>query len=587
MSLHVGVLHYSPSLEPFPLLADPASYEPNTLDISLDKDGSFGWWLKLLDDQVPTVVEKAIASEGGGELATRRAMAFGRSLSAHLHKLAGEPGAYGRLGLAELFEMREECLREFGFNDVYRLDKERENTAALSVLPDLLVELDAMPPAERLLCLIEGCLASNIFDWGAKECVKLYQDGTILDIYRTARQNLGKRPWAIDHFDALAGRLLPGGVRAAGGAGAAGGGGEGAAAAAGSAGVGAPPGAPGGGDGAVVPPAVPGGGGTVMGVAPPPYRRVMMFVDNAGADIVLGMLPLARELLRQGSEVVLVANSQPAINDITAPELRALLSAAARHCSILRTARAAGVKVENAFGGRVPAHPAAAAAGRHSWTSATTSSSNTATCGSNNATTGSNNAHPPAAAVAAAAAAEPARAAPTQAGPSAGPGPGAAAAEAAPAPAAGPSTSGGGGGGSSSGPAGSQQGVHRHAPSWGAYDPRGGGSASASGGAYPPGAKLFVVASGAGGPCMDFRRVPDVLAEACVGTDLLIIEGMGRAIHTNLYTRFRCDTLKLAMIKTEWLAKRLFGGSLYDCVCVFEEGIPDGPGAARPRTSEA
>ena len=40
----------------------------------------------------------------------------------------------------------------------------------------------------------------------------------------------------------------------------------------------------------------------------PPYRRVMMFVDNSGADIVLGMLPFARELLRLGCEVVLVAN---------------------------------------------------------------------------------------------------------------------------------------------------------------------------------------------------------------------------------------------------------------------------------------
>ncbi len=35
----------------------------------------------------------------------------------------------------------------------------------------------------------------------------------------------------------------------------------------------------------------------------PAYKRVMMFVDNSGADIVLGMLPLARELLKMGSEV--------------------------------------------------------------------------------------------------------------------------------------------------------------------------------------------------------------------------------------------------------------------------------------------
>ena len=48
-------------------------------------------------------------------------------------------------------------------------------------------------------------------------------------------------------------------------------------------------------------------------------------VRGTGADIVLGMVPFARELLRMGAEVVMVANSLPAINDITTPELRALL----------------------------------------------------------------------------------------------------------------------------------------------------------------------------------------------------------------------------------------------------------------------
>lgn len=70
--------------------------------------------------QTPTVEEKAISSEGGSEQTRRRAAAFGTSFRAHLAKLRSEPGAYGRLGLAELFEMREECLREFGFADVYR-----------------------------------------------------------------------------------------------------------------------------------------------------------------------------------------------------------------------------------------------------------------------------------------------------------------------------------------------------------------------------------------------------------------------------------------------------------------------------------
>ncbi len=38
---------------------------------------------------------------------------------------------------------------------------------------------------------------------------------------------------------------------------------------------------------------------------PRPYKRALLFVDNSGADIVLGMLPLARELVRRGTEVSL------------------------------------------------------------------------------------------------------------------------------------------------------------------------------------------------------------------------------------------------------------------------------------------
>lgn len=61
----------------------------------------------------------------------RRARAFGRALAAHLAKMRIEPGAYGRLGLSDLFEMREECLREFGFSDVYR----RATSVSIHELP--------------------------------------------------------------------------------------------------------------------------------------------------------------------------------------------------------------------------------------------------------------------------------------------------------------------------------------------------------------------------------------------------------------------------------------------------------------------
>lgn len=51
--------------------------------------------------------------------------------------------------------------------------------------------------------------------------------------------------------------------------------------------------------------------------------------------------------------------------------------------------------------------------------------------------------------------------------------------------------------------------------------------------------------------------------------DLLIIVGMARALHTNLYAKFACETFKLAVVKNEWLAKRL-GGETFSVVCKYE-----------------
>lgn len=66
MQLHVGVLHFQPSLEPFPLLADPDSYEPSTIDITQEPD-EMRYWLDVLQKQTPTLVAKAAASEGNTE----------------------------------------------------------------------------------------------------------------------------------------------------------------------------------------------------------------------------------------------------------------------------------------------------------------------------------------------------------------------------------------------------------------------------------------------------------------------------------------------------------------------------------------
>ncbi|KAJ1290564.1 hypothetical protein BS78_02G253600 [Paspalum vaginatum] len=385
-ALNVGVLHLVPTLDVFPLLEDPKTYEPNTIDLDFDE---YKYWFKILSDHLPDLVDKAVASEGGTDDAKRRGDAFAHAFSAHLARLMEEPAAYGKFGLANLLELREECLREFQFVDAYISIKQRENEASLAVLPDLLMELDSMNEEARLLALIEGVLAANIFDWGSRACVELYHKGTIIEIYRMSRKKM-QRPWRIDDFDMFKKRML-------------------------------------------------------TDRKDQPYKRALVFVDNSGADVVLGMLPLARELLRHGTEVVLVANSLPALNDITANELPGIIAEASKHCGILRKAAEAGGLIVDAMAGIQD-------------------------------------------------------------------------------------------------------------------DLKG----------EPVSVPLMVVENGCGSPCIDFRQVSSELAAAAKDADLLILEGMGRALHTNLNARFKCDALKLAMVKNQRLAEKLFHGNIYDCICKFE-----------------
>lgn len=53
------------------------------------------------------------------------------------------------------------------------------------------------------------------------------------------------------------------------------------------------------------------------------------------------------------------------------------------------------------------------------------------------------------------------------------------------------------------------------------------------------------------------------------GADLVVIEGMGRAVHTNYHAALCCESLKLAVIKNSWLAERL-GGRLFSVIFKYE-----------------
>jgi type II pantothenate kinase len=193
--------------------------------------------------------------------------------------------------------------------------KAKENEQALALLPATLAELDAIAaPRARLEAALRGVFAGNIFDLGAAASAQQYKESGVS--FAATKARLLPRPWAVDELDALLDRC--GGCAACQACRA----------------CGARTSAPVARGLAGWPPelqpsarrlpgraaAVPGaslsssraGGGqgqALLGVrrrrrfAAVRHRKALLFVDNAGADVLLGMLPLARELLKRGTQV--------------------------------------------------------------------------------------------------------------------------------------------------------------------------------------------------------------------------------------------------------------------------------------------
>ncbi|MCK4871677.1 MAG: DUF89 family protein [Phycisphaerales bacterium] len=279
------------------------------------------------------------------------------SLSTSLDRLAGDPRAFGdRLDIGIMDAIRTDALRAAGMRDPFQSLKQRENDRSLQILPDRLRSLDALGAGERPEEIVRGIFAGNIFDMGATEAAKRFSEDRIVP-FDTILDEVKPRPWLVDDLPAI----------------------------------------------------------TLTG-----WRRAVLFVDNAGPDVVLGMLPLARELARNDVEVILAANSGPALNDITFDELIELCSRVRELDDLtdrlLRTGR------------------------------------------------------------------------------------------------------------------------------------------------------LRVVATGTSAPILDLTAVSDELAEASASADLVVFEGMGRAVESNWSARLTCETWYLATIKDSHVAHRM-GGEVFDCIC--------------------
>ncbi|EGF79438.1 hypothetical protein BATDEDRAFT_89522 [Batrachochytrium dendrobatidis JAM81] len=358
-----GALEEYPSdLCQFPLLADPIAYVPDTSNLHELKLQSY--WIDIVDINLEHLVDIALKWDvQSKEAVSGRAKTFVKMYREHLKLLRKEPNAYGVLTVRSLLNLREQCLREMGFSDIFHGIKQNENNAALEGLPILLAKTDSLPENQRLDVILDNILAGNMFDWGAIAIQEMLERGE-LD-FKAAKDRVA-RPARLNNYTEFKKK-----VESANG-----------------------------------------------------YEKAIIFVDNSGADIVFGIIPFARYLVSKGTVVILGANTHPAVNDITATELEALVIKISRIDPIIRDA----------------------------WTTG----------------------------------------------------------------------------------------------------------------------RIQVFGTGSCSPCLDLMRVSKDLSSFAADADLVVIEGMGRAIHTNYFAKFTVDSLKIAVFKNPQIASEL-GAKMYDGMCLFEK----------------
>jgi len=254
-------------MPPFVLLEDTCSYRPCPRDDMLTDQRYREYWLEHFETHFDYIVQQAIDTYGpqrAGDAHTCR-----DELAKELHAIRADPARYGELDLLVLDLVRQQKLLAYGLPDPFARAKQRENDAMLKLYPQIVAELDSHHEegaARALLLLVEGVFAGNIFDLGVTVTAERFR--TESPDFVQIRDDLGgKRPWLVDHYDAFAEKML----------------------------------------------------------APPAYKKAIFFLDNAGSDCILGVLPLVRWMAQRGTEVVCAANRLPALNDVTHHELREVL----------------------------------------------------------------------------------------------------------------------------------------------------------------------------------------------------------------------------------------------------------------------
>ncbi|KAM4703444.1 4'-phosphopantetheine phosphatase isoform 2-T2 [Rhinophrynus dorsalis] len=222
-----------------PLLFDPSSYVPDTVDLTEDSMAR-EYWLSCFEEALEGVAKRAVASQPDAKDAADRALKFQQKYWNKLQTLRHQPFAYGSLTVRSLLDTREHCLNEFNFPDPYSKVKQKENDIALKYFQRVIKSLDALGWEEKQFALVKGLLAGNVFDWGAKAVTEVLESDSEFG-FEEAKKKLQARPWLVDSYTKWIERLKG-----------------------------------------------------------PPHKCALIFVDNSGIDIILGVFPFVRELLSRG-----------------------------------------------------------------------------------------------------------------------------------------------------------------------------------------------------------------------------------------------------------------------------------------------
>jgi type II pantothenate kinase len=244
----------------FCLLSAPGSYVAHDWDFLRDS-AAREHWLDLFAKHFQETLRHARAQYG--RAATKPIQLADQQFSQAIQQLRANPSSLpnGKLNVVELCRLRESVLRQHKLNDPFGYIKVRENAAAAKLYPQVVRRIHVMDDKAKWLHLIECVFAGNMFDLGSASTMHLADESPD---FLTVVENTKPRPWLVDDYDRLEQDLLAG--------------------------------------------------------PPIKWGKVVVFVDNAGSDFLLGVMPLVRELALAGTKVVLAANELPSLNDITADE---------------------------------------------------------------------------------------------------------------------------------------------------------------------------------------------------------------------------------------------------------------------------